>query len=137
MVPKSGGPERGYFRPTILGSCVVSRMIVVVSFAMDSGGLGISSMEAIGYESGFHIRFPRNAGRAPLPDAQSDDTGQSSRNTGGPVHLDLPVNQLGWIPTSLQIVVGLDVMEVGMRHDERDHRDRQDGDGGVIDTLRA
>lgn len=103
----------------------------------NSGGRLIDSMEETGYELGLHIRFPRNAGWAPLPDAEGDDTGQASWDTSRTVHLDLPVDQLGWIATSLQIVVSFDVMEVGMRHDKGNHRDRQYGDGGVIDSLRA
>jgi hypothetical protein len=95
------------------------------------------SMKAIEYELGFHIRFPGNVRWAPLPDPEGDDTGQSGRDAGGPVYLNLPVDQLGWIPTSLQIVVRLDVMEVGMGDDKGNHWDRQDGNGRVIDPLRA
>jgi len=93
--------------------------------------------EKTGYRLGLHIRFPRDVGRAPLPDAEGDDTGQTCRDTGCAVDLDLSVDQLGGIAASLQIVVCLDVMEAGVRHDKGDDRDRQYGDGGVIDTLRA
>jgi hypothetical protein len=44
---------------------------------------------------------------------------------------------LSGIAATLEILVGLDVVEIGMGYDERDDWDGQYRDRGVVDTLRA
>lgn len=61
----------------------------------------VDGMAATEYELGLHVCFPGDVRRAPLPDAEGDDPGESGWDTSRTVHLDLSIDQLGWIPTSL------------------------------------
>ena len=72
-----------------------------------------------------------------MPDAEGDDASQSGRDTGSAVDSDFSVDQFGRVPASLQIVIGPDLVKVRVGDDEGDHRDRQYGDGGIIDAFRT
>ena len=72
------------------------------------------------YLRGLHIRCPRHTGGAPLPDAKRDDASQSGRDAGRAGDLDLSIDQFGGITATLEVLVRLDVMQIGVRHDKGD-----------------
>lgn len=84
-----------------------------------------------------HICFPGHAGRTPLPDTEGNDAGQSCRNTGRAVDHNFSIDQFSGISTALQVLVGLNVMKIRVWHHEGNQRNREHGDGRVVDALRA
>ena len=70
-----------------------------------------------------YVRLPRYACRAPLPDAKGDDAGKPGRDAPDTVDAYLPIDQCGRLTAASQIIVGLDVVQVHMWDEERDHGD--------------
>ena len=75
--------------------------------------------------------------RTPLPDAQRQDFGNGSGDACALVEHDLTIGQFGGRTAPVQVVIGLQVVEVGVRSEEGDHRNGKRGDRRDIDIFAA
>jgi hypothetical protein len=57
-----------------------------------------------------------------LPDTKGNDASQSGRDASRAVDFYLPVDQFGRVAASFQVIIGFNVMEIGMGYDEGDNR---------------
>lgn len=96
-------------------------------FTVPSDGLG-----------SFHIRLPGDRRWAPLPDAERDDSREAGGDTRILADSDLTVDEAGRIAAAaLQVVIGFDVVQVGVGNEKGDDRDRQHGNARIVDHLTA
>ena len=75
--------------------------------------------------------------RTRLPDAQRQDFGNGSGDACALVEHDRTIGPFGGRTAPVQVVIGLQVVEVGVRSEEGDHRNGKRGDRRGIDPFAA
>ena len=69
-----------------------------------------------------YICLPGDVRRTPLPDTESDNTGESGWNTGQSRDFDVAIHLRRWFTASPEVVVCAYLIEVEMRDKKRDDR---------------